>query len=136
MSGMKSSRARVLWGTAGVMVLVAVCLVGAWFHRLKKAHQHCIKCTGVGFKTYALDHAGALPYHTNGFGDALLLLVKGEYLPSVAFICGPGDDGQVLSNALVHGLHMPENQCTRVYIQGLTETNDPMICILFDRRSV
>jgi hypothetical protein len=85
---------------------------------------------------YASDHAGALPYSTNGFGDALLLLVKGEYLPTVANICGPGDDGHVLSNALAQGLHVPEEQCSRVYLQGLSETNDPGLCVLFDRRSV
>ena len=77
-----------------------------------------------------------MPYHTNGFGDALLLLVKEGHLPDVAYICGPGDDGHVLSNALARGMHVPEEQCTRVYVQGLSETNDPSICILFDRRSV
>ena len=101
-----------------------------------KVHRHCIKVAGSAFLLYAQDHGGALPFHTNGFGDALLLLVKDQYLPGVAWICGPGDDGVVLSNALVRGVHIPEEQCSRVYVQGLSETNDPMICILFDRRSV
>lgn len=42
----------------------------------------------------------------------------------------------MFSNALVHGLNVPESQCSRVYVQGLSETNDSGICILFDRRSV
>ncbi len=99
-------------------------------------HQHCIKVAGGAFRLYAQDHGGALPFHTNGFGDALLLLVREHDLPGVAWICGPGDDGTVLSNALMLGTDVPEEQCTRVYVQGLSETNDPMICILFDRRSV
>jgi hypothetical protein len=90
----------------------------------------------MAFRTYALEHGGALPYHTNGFGDAMLLLVQEKQLPGVAWICGPGDNGSVLSNALAHGLHVPEDQCTRVYLQGLSETNDPTICIVFDRQSV
>jgi hypothetical protein len=42
----------------------------------------------------------------------------------------------VLNNALELGLPVPEEQCSRVYVQGLTETNNPGLCILFDRRSV
>ena len=42
------------------------------FHR----HEHCIKQTGLGFRLYANDHHGEYPFHTNGFGDALLLLVE------------------------------------------------------------
>jgi len=123
-----------MFGGVGLLVAVGV-LVGTWFRHLGKVHRHCIKVTGSAFLLYAQDHSGTLPFHTNGFGDALLLLVRGEYLPGVAWICGPGDDGTVFSNALVRGSHVPEEQCSRVYVQGLTETNDPMICILFDRRS-
>jgi hypothetical protein len=94
-----------------------------------------MKIAGFVLSDYAREHGGVFPYHTNGFGDALLLLVKEE--PSnVPFICGPGDDGQVFSNALARSLHVPEEQCSRVYVQGLRETNYPGICILFDRRSV
>src|SRR6266702_6033872 len=122
---------------AGVGLLVAVAVLGGvWLRHLGKVHRHCIKVTGSAFLLYAQDHGGALPIHTNGFGDALLLLVRGQYLPGVAWICGPGDDGAVLSNALVRGVHVPEEQCSRVYVQWLSEMNDPMICILFDRRSV
>ncbi len=133
---MKSGTAKRVLIVAAVFIVFVVCLVAAWLHHLGKLHQHCIKITGTAFRTYSMDHGGELPYHTNGFGDALLLLVKEGHLPSVAFICGPGDDGHVLSNALVRGLDVPEEQCSRVYIQGLSQTNDPSICILFDRRSV
>ena len=126
------------WSLSGrVTLLAAVVILGcARIRDTGKVHQHCIKVAGTAFRLYAQDHGGALPFHTNGFGDALLLLVKEHQLPGVAWICGPGDDGSVLSNALVRGLDVPEEQCSRVYVQGLSETNDPMICILFDRRSV
>jgi hypothetical protein len=120
---------------AGGFIALVVCLAAAWIHHLGKVHQHCMKIAGTIFTGYASEHGGVLPYHTNGFGDALLLLVK-DSPEDVRFICGPGDDGHVFSNALAHGLHVPEGQCSRVYVQGLSETNDPGLCILFDRRSV
>jgi hypothetical protein len=133
---MRSRKAKFVWGIATGFIGLVVCLGFAWVHHLGKVHQHCIKITGTGFRMYSDAHGGALPFSTNGFGDALLLLVKEGHLPTVAFICGPGDDGHLLSNAMVRGLHVPEDQCSRVYVQGLSETNDPMLCILFDRRSV
>jgi hypothetical protein len=94
-----------------------------------------MKIAGMTFLEFASEHGGAFPYHTNGFGDALLLLVKNRP-QDIRFICGPGDDGQVFSNALARGLQVSESQCSRVYVQGLGQTNDPQLCILFDRRSV
>jgi hypothetical protein len=105
------------------------------------AHEHCIKQSGLAFRTYALDHDGRLPYDTNGFGNALLLLVKGGYLGdtdgvySIGPITGPGDKGEVFKRALKTGERIPEEKCSRVYIQGLSETNDLQIAILFDRKS-
>jgi hypothetical protein len=104
--------------------------------QLETSHRHCIKVAGSAFRLYAMDHGGLFPFHTNGFGDALLLLVKEQRLPGVDWICGPGDDGIVLSNALISGSDVPEEQCSRIYLQGLSETNDLMLCILFDRKSV
>jgi hypothetical protein len=57
--------------------LIFICLMGL---NVFRAHEHCIKQAGLGFRTYAMDHDGRLPYDTNGFGNALLLLVKGGYL--------------------------------------------------------
>lgn len=119
---------------AGGCFALAACLGAAWVHHLGKIHQHCMKIAGMTFLEFADGHAGAFPYHTNGFGDALLLLVK-DSPQDIRFICGPGDDGHVFSNALAHALHVPESQCSRVYVQGLSQTNDPRLCILFDRRS-
>jgi hypothetical protein len=125
---------RALFIAGGLLALVA-CVGGAWLHHLGKVHRHCMKIAGLVLRDYASEHGGAFPHHTNGFGDALLSLVR-EDPSNVPFICGPGDDGHVFSHALAHALHVPEEQCSRVYVQGLTETNYPGICVLFDRRSV
>lgn len=112
-----------------------------WFG-LTYAHQHCIKQAGMAFLLYAedQDHDGKLPFSTNGFGNALLELADtnngSDYLAGfVACLCGPGDDGHVFAEALTNHSVVPEDQCSRIYIQGLSETNDPGICILFDRNS-
>jgi hypothetical protein len=105
------------------------------------AHEHCIKQAGIAFKMYSQDNNGNLPYHTNGFGNALLLLVKGEYLGdtnghySIGPITGPGDDGSLLREALKTGAPIPEQKCSRIYIQGLSETNNPSLAILWDKKS-
>lgn len=46
-----------------------------------------------------------------------------------------GTKGQVFKRALMTGERIPEEQCSRTYIQGLSETNDPQIVILFDKKS-
>jgi len=113
-----------------------VSLVGTWLWYLNHyVHQHCIKQTGLAFHLYAEDHNGQLPYSTNGFGNALLLLASTNYLMGTACICGPGDDGHIFKDALINNSVAPETKCSRVYIQGLNETNDPRICVLFDRSS-
>jgi hypothetical protein len=108
---------------------------------LKFGHQHCIKVAGGAFMWYAGDHNGQLPFSTNGFGDALLLLAGGhgetnDYLGGFfACVCAPDDAGQVFSEALKNNSTVPEDKCSRVYVQGLNMTNDSQLCILFDRNS-
>jgi hypothetical protein len=125
--------------------LVPLCVCGGlfafriWFG-LKYSHQHCIKQTGLAFRLYAEDHNGQLPFSTNGFGNALLQLAAtnstNDYLGGlVACLCGPDDDGHLYLEALNNHSVLPEEKCSRVYIQGLSETNNPEICILFDRNS-
>jgi hypothetical protein len=98
-------------------------------------HQHCIKQTGLAFREYEGEHYGQLPFSTNGFGDALLQLVHTNYLFEAMLVYGPGDDGHIFLEALTNHSIVPEGKCSRVYIQGLSEANDPSICILFDRNS-
>ena len=118
-----------------LIVSIPLCLFLGFFafgiyYNSKYVHQHCIKLTGLAFELYSRDHQGQLPFSTNGFGNALSLLVKGDYLPGVAWICGPDDDGHIFKEVLQNNSIVPEDQCSRVYIQGLNESNDSNICIL------
>jgi hypothetical protein len=78
---------------------------------------------------YAQEHGGRFPYHTNGYGDAVLLI------PDVWLGCfsGPGYDTKAWEQGQRTGGNVPEDQCGRVYVQGLSVTNDPEIIILFDK---
>jgi len=134
MKTLKAGRASLVTGTL-IALIVGLGTACSHTHNGTMAHRHCMKVAGMTFLGYASDHGGVFPYHTNGFGDALLLVVR-DSPRDIPFICGPGDDGHVFSNALAQGLHVPEIQCSRVYVQGLSQTNDPRLCILFDRRSV
>jgi hypothetical protein len=110
-------------------------LGGTWLWYLEKyVHGHCIKQASLALRIYSSDHFGKFPFSTNGFGDALLIWVKED--PSVInSICGPDDDGHIFEEALKYNSTVREEQCSRLYIQGLSETNDPGICILFDKKS-
>jgi len=97
------------------------------------AHEHCIKNTGLTLRTYAGEHFGKYPYHTNGFGDAIVEFVK-EYSPDfVGIFTAPGDDGELLKKCVKSGTHMPDERCSRMYVQGLSEASNPEIAIVFDR---
>jgi hypothetical protein len=116
-----------------------VVLIGLWFCLALlnpfHAHEHCIKITGFAFENYAANHAHKYPSDPHGFGDAMLMLVKSGCLGEVRFLSGPGDGGEYLKDALKGGTDVPEDRCTRVYVQGLTETNEAGIALLFDRYS-
>jgi len=95
-------------------------LGGTWLWYLGKyVHQHCIMSAGLAFRVYSSNHQGRLPFSTNGFGDALLILAR-EDPSSIHCLCGPGDDGQIFAAALTNNSHLPEVHCSRVYVQGLT----------------
>ena len=120
-------------------LFLTLCGLGL-FYNLNYVHQHCIVQTILAIKTYSIEHDGHLPFSTNGFGNALLLLADpssgNDYMGGwVAPLCGPDDDGHIFRKALQNHSIIPEDQCSRVYIQGLSETNDPEICFLFDRNS-
>ena len=107
--------------------------IGVWCIK-HYVHRHCIKQADGALRIYSSEHFGQFPFSTNGFGDALLVLAKED--PTVInCICGPDDDGQIFTAALTNNTEVPEEKCSRVYIQGLRETNGSEICILFDRKS-
>ena len=96
-------------------------------------HQHCMKAAGSVLRLYAEEHGGRLPSDTNGFGNALLRLVK-EEVGNVRYVTGPGDDGKVFMDALKTGMPIPEARCSRVYVQGLSEQSNQGIAMLFDKK--
>ena len=129
------TRKAVLWGLVALLLAGAgVLIVLDWDSRwsARESHKHCMKNAGLGLNLYARDHEGRFPFHTNGFGDALLLFVK-EEPSSLLSVCGPDDDGQLFVAALTNGLDVIEARCSRIYVQGLSDSNNPNIAILFDR---
>jgi hypothetical protein len=136
---------RKKWVICGSLLLSPALLVVAFIclmvFNVFHAHEHCIKQAGAAFSNYALDNQGNLPYDTNGFGNALLLLVKGGYLGdtngqyNIGPITGPGDDGSLFRAALRTGARIPEQKCSRIYIQGLSQTKNPQIAVLWDKKS-
>lgn len=129
-------RKRLAWILTGI--LLGVC---AWayvvthplvFNESFFEHKHCIVQTGLALVMYAEENNGQFPFHTNGYGDALLLLLR-DQLVHAACLTGPGYDPSVFDRALTNYTDIPEEECGRVYIQGLSDTNSPDIAILFDK---
>ncbi len=131
-----SRKNRWIVGLICGLVLLPVILVGAsvavGMFNLFHAHEHCIKGTGSILQQYAAGHKGQLPYEPSGFGDAILAFLKDD--PEMAgYFAAPGDDGSFLKSCLRSGTHVPEERCTRTYVQGLSETNNLDIAVVFDR---
>lgn len=95
-------------------------------------HAHCIKGGGLALAFYAQGHGGKFPAHSNGYGDALLLMTN-EISGWWSSVTGPGYDEKPFLAALASRSSLPEQACGRVYVQGLSQTNDPAIALLFDK---
>jgi hypothetical protein len=134
---MTQRRSRLL--KLAAMTIVAVGL-GIWyvkshplvFNESLWEHAHCMPQAGCAFRTYAVDNGGRFPYSTNGYGDALLLMTN-EMGKFWALYTGPGYSSGVFAEAARTGRHIPEQACGRVYVQGLCDTNNPQIALLFDK---
>src|ERR1035441_290745 len=68
------------------------------FNESFSGHAHCIAGTGLSLLTHVEDNGGRFPFHTNGYGDALLLLTN-EMAGFWAGFTGPGYDGKVFPEA-------------------------------------
>src|SRR5579864_4778568 len=116
---MRRLRRACLWFFAVVVVLVVVFLATHpealsgvyWEH-----HKHCIKFSGMALRQYADDHGGRFPYDSLGYPQALLLLDEECYHA----LTGPGYDATPLRRAKQEGTDLAEEECGRVYVQGLT----------------
>jgi hypothetical protein len=120
------------------LVLVLLLLLAALLglpsfraHVYLAAHRHCMKMAGMAFHHYADEHKGEFPKHKDGYGAALLLL------PDSYDHCltGPGYSPTVLSKARTAKRHIREDECGRVYVQGVGQGNRSNIVILFDKLS-
>ena len=124
-----------------LLIFIAVLVVaGVFYVRARPlvfnesfwGHAHCMAQSTTTFRMYADENFGRLPNHTNGYGDALLLLVPDYTYWSL--LTGPGGyDTQADKRWKQSGVNVPESECGRVYVQGLAETNNPDIVILFDK---
>lgn len=130
-------RGRKLWVIATLLGSVLIGAPAFFLWNLSRVHQHCIKNSGSLLRGFAIDHGGKFPVHTNGFGDALALLVaESTYYPDAArYFVGVGDDGAWLRAAATNGSNVSEDRCTRIYVQGLDESKY-QLAILFDRYAV
>lgn len=95
-------------------------------------HAHCIAQAAGSLLQYAAEHQGRYPTHINGYGDALLLVVK-DYLPGAYAFTGPGYGSSVFGEALASNRDVDEEKCGRVYVMGLSATSNPENAILFDK---
>ena len=116
---------------------IVVISITAWCMLRPERHQHCIKSAIFILFGYANEHGGTYPKSDRGWGDAMLSFASGpDDTNWVRFFVGVDDDGAHLIRALKTGEDVIEEQCTRIYVQGLTEKSDSGIAILFDRESV
>lgn len=95
-------------------------------------HGHCIKGIGLAFYSYANDNDGKFPAHTNGYGDALLLMM--EYVGSTKLLTGPCYSEAVFERARTAKADVPEVECGRVLVEGLSTNSNPEIFLLFDKQ--
>lgn len=93
------------------------------------AHAHCIKYAALVLLEYTDKNQGRFPYHPKGYGNALLFLDEDSF----NCLTGPGYDAGPFHEAKRLGRDLPEEECGRVYVQGLTIKCDGQIALLFDK---
>ena len=94
-----------------------------------KTHTNCITMAELEFAQYAADHEGRYPFHSKGYPNALLLMDQ----QSFNALTGPGYETTALNEAKRTGGELSEDDCGRVYIQGLAKKFEPNIAMLFDK---
>lgn len=95
-------------------------------------HAHCMPQATLALQAYADRHGGRYPVHPRGYGNALLLLApytEGSFY----MLTGPGYDEAPFHEAMRNGSDLAEEDCGRVYVQGLGVKSNPEIAVLFDK---
>jgi hypothetical protein len=130
--GFMKRRWRWFLGIAFVGTALAVVYVRTHplvFNESLWGHAHCIKIAGIELANYASTNDGKFPAHPRGYGNALLLLNEDCYFA----LTGPGYDDKAFHEARASGKDLPEEECGRVYIQGLTTKSPSTAALLFDK---
>jgi hypothetical protein len=122
------------WLLAGAVWLAAC--AGLWTIYVRThplvfmpAHEHCITYAELKFGEYAAEHAGRYPFDAKGYASALLMMDEDCFNT----LTGPGYDPAPLVEAKRAGRELSEEDCGRVYIQGLTKQSNPKLAMLFDK---
>jgi hypothetical protein len=97
------------------------------------SHAHCMPQAMGALNQLAYEHYGKFPMPTNGYGDALMMLVAPERLASWSVLTGPGYDSDAYKRWTQSGENVPESECGRVYVQGLSEAGNPDVVLLCDK---
>jgi hypothetical protein len=119
------------WLLLALPLLAILVVVHVLTHPLvfMPVHAHCIKVAGLQLEQYADQHDGRFPVHPRGYGNALLLMDEACFIT----LTGPGYDAAPLHEAKRNGHELTEEECGRVYVQGLTKKSNPEIALLFDK---
>ena len=133
----ESNRASLHLRIAIASVVLVVGFGVWWVWSRPEQHKHCIKAVQFWLLDYAAKNGGNYPVSERGWADALLKLstVSGNdsWIP---FFVGVDDHGELFKQALRDHADIPEEKCTRIYVQGLGEKSNPSIAILFDRYAI
>jgi hypothetical protein len=92
-------------------------------------YRHCIKAALLELERYADEREGRYPFHPRDYGNAVLLTSD----DSLHAFTGPGYDPAPLREAKRTGKDLREEECGRVYVQGLTRKSNPDLALLFDK---
>jgi len=124
-------RRKWLWLLLSLPLPAALIWVYVRTHPLvfMETHAHCIVCAGMALDRYASEHGGRFPSHPRGYGNALLLL--NEEFDST--LTGPGYDAAPFREARRTGADLSEEDCGRVYVQGLSQKSPREVALLFDK---
>jgi hypothetical protein len=121
---------------AACLLLISTGSIYVWsnpliFNESFWQHAHCIKQAGMLFQNYADQNGGRFPTDPRGYGCALL-----KFNPDCYYaLTSSGYDEAAYHAAKQRGMPLAENVCGRVYIQGLNNSVNPKIAILFDKKS-
>ncbi len=131
---MRRLRRGCLWFLALLLIAVGLFLAihrEVFTNEYWVYHQHCIKAACMDLEQYADEHDGRYPFDPRGYPYAFLQLREENYHALTA----PGFSAEPLRRTKRDGGELKEDECGRVYVQGLTKKNDAQIALLFDKRA-